>query len=190
MTDALSGLRPAERHRVVAAGFTEHVVAAVDWDVPTPVSGWRARDIVDHLVSWSREFLAAADRALGGDPPGPEDPEAAWVTHCADIQAMLDGPGSTALLTHPYVGTHQLAETIDQFYTADVFMHTWDLATSLHRDPGLDPGFAEELLAGMSGMEDVLRSSGQYGPPVAVAAGADPVTRLAGFIGRDPQWRN
>ena len=67
-------------------------------------------------------------------------------------------------------------------------MHTWDLAVSAGRDPRLDPQFAGALVDGMSAMEDVLRSSGQYGPAVAVPADADPVTRMAGFIGRIPHW--
>jgi hypothetical protein len=44
------------------------------------------------------------------------------------------------------------------------------------------------MLAGMADIEDMLRSSGQYGPPVPVAESADPVSRLMGFIGRDPGW--
>jgi hypothetical protein len=56
-------------------------------------------------------------------------------------------------------------------------------------DGDLDPEFATRLLDGMSQMEDVLRGSGQYGTVVSVAADADPVTRLAGFIGRDSDWR-
>jgi hypothetical protein len=103
---------------------------------------------------------------------------------------LLDGAGSTSSFTHPYAGTHRLAEAIDRFYTADVFMHTWDLAVSAGRDPGLDPQFAKDLVDGMLAMEDVLRSSGQFGPAVAVADDADPVTRMAGFIGRDPNWHN
>ncbi|ORI21797.1 hypothetical protein BJI47_00465 [Rhodococcus sp. 1168] len=59
-------------------------------------------------------------------------------------------------------------------------MHTWDLATAIGRAPNLDPAFATQLLDGMAGIED--------GPAVAVDADADPVTRLAGFIGRDPSW--
>ena len=190
MTETLSTLNPAERHRAVVARFTEHVAGVEDWGAPTPVSDWRTRDVVDHLIGWSREFLRAGDVELPVDPPRRDDPEASWNAHCADIQALLDGAGSTASFTHPYAGTHQLAEAIDRFYTADVFMHTWDLAVSAGRDPGLDPQFAKDLVDGMLAMEDVLRSSGQFGPAVAVADDADPVTRMAGFIGRDPNWHN
>jgi hypothetical protein len=38
----------------------------------------------------------------------------------------------------------------------------------------------------MEQMEQIIRSSGQYGPRVEVPADADTRTRLLGFIGRDP----
>ncbi|MDQ6849979.1 MAG: maleylpyruvate isomerase N-terminal domain-containing protein, partial [Actinomycetota bacterium] len=41
---------PAGRHRAVTAGFTARVRGASDWDAPAPVAGWRARDVVGHLV--------------------------------------------------------------------------------------------------------------------------------------------
>ncbi len=64
-------------------------------------------------------------------------------------------------------------------------MHTWDLARATGQDERLDPGLCAELLAGMEPMEDVIRSSGQYGPKVEVPDDADPQTKLLGFIGRD-----
>ncbi|MDQ3312282.1 MAG: TIGR03086 family protein, partial [Actinomycetota bacterium] len=72
-------------------------------------------------------------------------------------------------------------------YTADVFMHTWDLARATGQDETLDPDRCDEILAGMEPMDEVLRSSGQYGPKVDVPADADVQTRLLAFIGRDPR---
>lgn len=184
----LAELTPADRHRAVAAGFTEHVALVRDWDVATPVEGWVVRDIVAHLVNWFTAFLSAGGQKL---PPGPDvqtDPAAAWQAHVEGVQALLDEATDESEFSHPMVGTYRLADAIDQFYTSDVFMHTWDLATAIGRAPDLDPAFATQLLDGMAGIEELLRSSGQYGPAVAVAADVDPVTRLAGFIGRDPSW--
>jgi len=81
-----------------------------------------------------------------------------------------------------------LDRAIDQFYTADVFMHTWDLARATGQDDRLDPGFCAQLLARIEQIEEVIRSSGQYGARVEVPDDADPQTRLLGFIGRDPFW--
>ena len=68
----------------------------------------------------------------------------------------------------PSAGTHRLADAVDQFYTADVFMHSWDLARASGQDAGLDEDFAARLLEGMRPIEQLLRDSGQYGPAVPV----------------------
>ena len=185
---SLIELSPAERHREVAAGFAEHVAAVDDWDTPSPVPGWMARDVVAHLVDWFTDFLAAGGVELPAAVAVADDPDAAWRAHRDAVQSLLDGPTADSAFTHPMAGSHRLADAIDRFYTADVFMHTWDLATAAGREPELDPRFAAQLVDGMSAMEDMLRASGQYGPPVDVGADADPVTRLIGFIGRDPGW--
>ncbi|MGU3435027.1 maleylpyruvate isomerase family mycothiol-dependent enzyme [Actinomycetes bacterium M1A6_2h] len=183
---AVVDLAPAERHRLFADGFATQVAGVKDWSAPTPVDGWVARDVVDHLIGWSRAFLRAGGLELTADPS--TDPAAAWASHCADIQALLDGPDADTSFTHPYAGTHTLSDAIDRFYVTDVYMHTWDLATSRGVDAELDPGFAAQVVDGMAGIEEILRSSGQYGPAVPVPDDADPVTRLIGFIGRDPKW--
>jgi uncharacterized protein (TIGR03086 family) len=185
---ALNELTPADRHRAVAAGFTEHASAVHNWATPTPVNDWVARDIVAHLVNWFTEFLRAGGVALPAGPPIDDDPLGAWLVHTDGVQALLDSEAADDDLSHPMAGDHRLADAVDRFYTADVYMHTWDLATSNGQKSGLEPEFAAQLLAGMAGIEDLLRSSGQYGPPVEVDDDADPVTRLAGFIGRDPAW--
>jgi uncharacterized protein (TIGR03086 family) len=74
-------------------------------------------------------------------------------------------------------------------YTTDVFMHTWDLARGTGQDDRLDPDECAALAAGMESMEEIIRSSGQYGPRVPVPDDADAQTRMLGFIGRDPDWK-
>jgi uncharacterized protein (TIGR03086 family) len=182
--------RPAERHRQVAGLFTERVRGTQHWDAPAPVAGWVARDVVGHLTGWSAAFLSAgASIDLPRGPSVDEDPVTAWQIHCGALQALLDDPATAnRALTNPHIGTVQLDRAIDQFYTADVFMHTWDLARASGQDERLDPHFCAELLSGMESMEEVIRSSGQYGPKVEVPGDADPLTRLLGFIGRDPFW--
>ena len=182
--------RPAERHRQVGRLFTDRVRGTRLWNAPSPVAGWVARDIVRHLTQWLPAFLSAG--AAIELPPGPsvdDDPVAAWQIHCAAVQALLDDPATAdQVLANPHIGALAVDRAIDQFYTADVFMHTWDLARATGQDDRLDPGFCAQLLAGMEQMEEVIRSSGQYGVRVEVPGDADPQTRLLGFIGRDPSW--
>src|SRR6266566_5075880 len=110
----------------------------------------------------------------------------AWQVHCDGVQAVLDDPETPRReLANPHIGLLPLETAIDQFYTADVFMHTWDLSRATGQDDRLDPGFCAQLLGGMEQLEQVLRSSGQYGARIEVPDGADTQTRLLGFIGRD-----
>jgi uncharacterized protein (TIGR03086 family) len=182
--------RPADRHRQIAGGFTDRVLAAADWDAPAPVPGWTARDVVAHLTDWFPAFLAAgAGVELRRGPGVAVDPVATWQVHVDAVQELLDDPATVnRRFRNAHTGELPLDAAIDRFYTTDVFMHTWDLARATGQNDRLDPAHCAELLAGMLPMEDLIRSSGQYGPPVPVPADADPQTRLLGFIGRDPTW--
>ncbi len=182
---------PAERHRRFAATFTARVEGTQDWDAPAPVDGWTARDVVDHLTTWFPGFLASSsDVRLPDAPSATDDPVAAWRIQTDAIQALLDDPASARMVvSNPHIGEMPLPTAVDMIYSADVFMHTWDLARATGQDEELDPAFCARLLGGMEGMEDVLRGSGQYGPRVEVPADADVQTRMLGFIGRDPWWK-
>jgi len=186
----LSDDTPADRHRRIGAVFTERVEGTAGWDAPSPVADWAARDVVRHLVEWLPAFLAGgSDVRLPAGPPVDADPAAAWRAHVGAVQALLDDPAlADRTLVNPHVGKLPLDRAIDQFYTTDVFLHTWDLARATGQDDRLDPGFCRDLLAGMEPLDKLLRLSGQYGPRVDVPADADAQTRLIGFIGRDPFW--
>jgi uncharacterized protein (TIGR03086 family) len=184
---ALSDLTAAERHRRIAGDFTDLAWRVADWDAPAPVVGWTARDVVEHLVTWLPGFLSSGGVEL--DTATADDPVSAWTAHADAVQDLLDDPAQAAEFSHEHVGSMPVADAVDRFYTADVFMHTWDLARASGQDIGLEPDFCAALLAGMEPMEEAMRSSGQYGPKVEVPADADPQTQLIGFIGRDPFWR-
>lgn len=179
---------PADRHAAVARGFGRLVEQTPDWSAPSPVAGWTARDVVGHLVEWFPGFLAAGGVELPAGPTVADDPRAAWEHHADAVQGLLEQRPDEEF-THPHVGTQTLAEAVDRFYTADVYMHSWDLARAGGQDPGLDEDFAARMLEGMKPIEAMLRDSGQYGPAVAVPDDAPVVDRLMAFIGRDPGWR-
>jgi hypothetical protein len=84
---------PAERHRAVADGFTARVRGASVWDAPAPVTGWRARDVVGHLVGWFPGFLQGGTGLVLDRGPSPEeDPVTAWRVQADALQRLLDGP--------------------------------------------------------------------------------------------------
>ncbi|HSJ27175.1 MAG TPA: TIGR03086 family metal-binding protein [Acidimicrobiia bacterium] len=179
---------PADRHRRVAARFEELMAGTTNWDAPSPVPEWNARDVVRHLLEWFPPFLQdASDVTLAAETSVDDDPVAAWRTRSDEIQALLDAP-SPPRFEHPRIGAMPFGEAIDRFYTGDVFLHSWDLARATGQDDTLDPETCAAMLAGMEPMEEVMRSSGHYGPRFVVPADADVQTRLIAFIGRNPYW--
>ncbi len=186
----------AERHREVAGHFAALTTrvsdeGALGWDAPAPVEGWAARDVVRHLVGWFPGFLAGGSGiVLEEGPSVDDDPVEAWRVHAQSVQDVLDDPATAGrTFSNPYTGDHPLADAISQFYTTDVFLHSWDLATATGQEAALDPEVCAMLLEGMEPIEEMLRASGQYGPRVDVPPTADPQSRLIAFIGRDPSWR-
>lgn len=182
-------MTPAEHHRQVAGLFTEKVEGTTDWDAPAPVEGWVARDVVEHLLTWFPAFLES--RGLPGldTHAGARHSTAErWVAQADAVQALLDGPDGDLEFEDPMMGPQRLGELVDRIYTRDVFMHTWDLARATGQDDTLDPATCVDMLAGMEPIEELMRSSGQYGARVPVPSDADAQERLLGFIGRDPSW--
>ncbi len=184
-------LAPIDEYRLTAARFSEvvdGVADPADWDRRSPVPEWTARDVVGHLVDWFPAFLrAGTEIELPAGPSVQQDPAAAWHHLDAAVRGLLEDPATeSAVLVNPHIGEVPLPRAVSQFFTADVFMHTWDLARATGQDHGLDPERCEIYLEQMLPLDEVLRASGQYGPKVEVPADADAPTRLMAFIGRDP----
>lgn len=162
--------------------------STTNWEAPSPVPEWNAGDIVEHLLTWPIPvFSAWAGLQLSDDRS--DTLQQRWNQRCTELQATLDTPrlADKTVGEGPFAG-QPLRVAIDRAYTADVFMHTWDLARATGRDPELDSDRALELLHGLTTIEDVLRSSGQYGPAHPTDSD-EPVERLMAFLGRDPQWK-
>jgi uncharacterized protein (TIGR03086 family) len=180
----------ADRYRRVADAFTRRVrdVPPDAWQQPAPCEGWVTRDVVRHLVEWFPAFLAAAGGpVLAPGPSVDDDPAGAWIALDAQVQALLDDPVTAATtITHSRAGTHRLDDAIATFFLGDVLVHTWDVARAAGLDETLEPDVVHDMLVGMEPIDDMLRASGQYGPKVDVAAGADEQTRLIAFTGRRP----
>ena len=172
-------MTPAAQHAYGAS--------AEDWSRAAPVAGWTARDVVAHLVDWLPGFVSHAGVTLTPVAVA-DDPAAAWRQRAEEVQRVIEQQGD-AVYASPMLGEMPLASAIGQFYTNDVWMHSWDLARALGVEIDLGEERCAATLAGMAPMDDLLRSSGQFGPQVPVAADASPQDRLIGFIGRDPSWR-
>jgi uncharacterized protein (TIGR03086 family) len=183
---------PSDEFREVGGHFGALVagVPADRWDAPSPVPDWKARDVVRHLVEWFPEFLEhGAGVVLTPGPSVDEDPVGAWQHFHDQVLGLLEDPATAdKVLSNPHIGDVPLPQAVSQFFTGDVFQHTWDLARATGQDSTLDPERCAMMLAGAEPYEDAMRQSGQYGPRVEVPEDADVQTKFIAFLGRDPFW--
>ena len=180
----------SERYRRVAAGMSRRVTAVPDaaWSNPSPCSGWDARDVIRHMVEWMPDLLVAgAGIELQSGPSVDDDPVAAWQCLTDSIQTVLDDPQTAAArFSHPQAGDHSVPEAIAMFFLGDVLIHTWDVARATGGDEALDADEVHRMLSGIEPYDEILRTSGQYGPRVAVPDDADEQAKLIAFMGRQP----
>ncbi len=179
----------ARRYATVAGAFTDRVnaVPAEAWDNPSPCAGWVARDIVRHATEWIPGFFTnVAGLDLPTVPSVDTDPAAAWaVVHTAFRDTLADAALAQREFDGP-PGRMSVEQSIDMIVTGDLLIHTWDLARATGLDETLDATEAGRMLEGVEPHDEMLRSSGRYGPRVIVDDDADVTSKLVAFMGRDP----
>lgn len=180
---------PAARYLRVAGRFDDRVreVPGDRWDSPAPCEGWVARDVVAHLCTWVPSVLGRSGIEFSTGPSADVDPVGAWESLHASLGSALSDPAvaSSEFDAGP-PGTLTVERAVDMLVTPDVLVHTWDLARATGLDEQVDAELAAEYLAGMEPIDEMLRSSGHYGPRVEVGDDADVQTRLIAFTGRQP----
>ena len=179
----------AERFDRLARAFTDRAEAVPDgrWDSPAPCEGWVARDVVRHLVEWVPGFFQTfAGRTMAAGPSVDDDPAAAWASLRDQLAAWLSDPAVASVEIDTPPGRMTTEAAIDTFVTADVLVHTWDLARATGLDERLDADEVHRMYEGMLPMDEMLRQSGQFGPKVEVPDDADEQTKLLAFVGRHP----
>ncbi|WP_435200228.1 TIGR03086 family metal-binding protein [Janibacter sp. GS2] len=187
---SLSEMSVVERYRAAAATFTDRVHGTHDWDAPSPVREWRARDVVGHLTTWLPALVSSGSTVLFDPvPSAQDDPVAAWAETDAQVLSLLEDPASDQVVfSHEHIGELALPAMLDQFFTSDVIFHTWDLARATGQDDTLDEDFLAGALEGMSAQAEMIRASGQFGEQQPVPEDASVQERFFAFLGRDPRW--
>lgn len=179
----------SKRFQRVTAAFTERAraVPADSWEHPAPCEGWVARDVVKHLVDWIPGLLYGGPGIpIPTFPSVDEDPVGAWEAFVAVIMASLHDPDIATREFDTPPGLTSFERALDQFGTPDVLLHTWDLARATGLDETLLADEVHQLYVGMQPYDELLRTSGHYGPKVAVSDDADEQTKLLAFSGRRP----
>ncbi|GAA2095167.1 TIGR03086 family metal-binding protein [Microlunatus panaciterrae] len=155
------------------------VLAAVRADQlaqPTPCDDWDVAQLIGHLVSAPARFL---ERARGADTDWSAAPQPAASNWVADFRSNADE------LIHHW---RQPGDAVDarqvDWQTAEIAVHTWDLARATGQSPPLQPEVAERGLAFMSAMMTPENRGKAFAPAVRVPDDAPIYDRLAAFAGR------
>jgi uncharacterized protein (TIGR03086 family) len=144
-------------------------------DLPTPCSDWTVAELAAHLVAAPGRFL----QMLKGEQPD-------WSATPAPV---LDRAAETFRnaaddLVHAW---HQQPEDAvgAGWQTAELAVHTWDLATAIGRPTAtLDPEVAEHGAAFMRANLTAENRGPVFGPEQDAPEDADSYARLAAFAGR------
>ncbi|MEL6984257.1 MAG: TIGR03086 family metal-binding protein [Actinomycetota bacterium] len=163
-----------------AADKWDEVIAQVgddDWAKPTPCDGWTVQELVDHAMHW---------QGRGGDVFGAGvDAGADWGALRPALGAALADPANLEGNAESLGGTPKQA--VAGLITADLLVHSWDLARSIGADTTLPDAAVQSTLMGLARLpEEMLRSDRMFGPAVEVADDASAQDKLIAFVGRTP----
>ncbi|MEE1942702.1 TIGR03086 family metal-binding protein [Streptomyces sp. TRM 70361] len=178
---------------VALAGTVLAAVRPEQLGDPTPCPDYTVRQLADHLIAVLRR-VAATGR--GGDPrdlPGLAEGvtdarrAAVWADAAREAVAAWSDP---AVLDRPLRAPHAVlpGAAVALVYTAELTVHTWDLAAATGQRPAWDPEVLGTLLAARDRVMPAGRRGGPvpFGPVVDVPADAPAADRLAAWYGRRP----
>jgi uncharacterized protein (TIGR03086 family) len=190
---AYSAVELLELFQRAQASFTDRVdaVKPEQWDDES-LPGWTVADLVAHLVNeqlWAPPLLAGEpyDLIEGRFPDGTDDllgidPVTGWESAADGALSAFAEDDALRRTVHLSRGPTPASVYVEEM-TADLTVHSWDLATATGGDTVLDGElvtaalvFAERLPAdGIPGVFD---------PPLDVPPSAPPQVRLLARFGR------
>jgi uncharacterized protein (TIGR03086 family) len=165
------------------------------WDAATPCTEWDVRTLAGHLITGRhvyRGFLEGVPVAglrqmlqQQGEAAG-DDPVAACQSAVRSIRAAFAQPGALERTVHHTIGDMPGRQLLVQL-VADCVVHSWDLATAIGVDPGLDTELVE-LAYGFYAPrmhQDAMYAYGWFKPPAKpLPEGATSLQRLIRLVGR------
>lgn len=177
-----------DRYEGLAKQFGERVEAAPDdaWDRPAPCEGWKARDVVAHVVGSMRSITAAVQGTESKPVGEDEDLKEAFRSSFAAIQEAVRQPGAMEKQVPGPMGPMPVEMMIGRFLATDALVHTWDLARAVGGDEHLDQDAVAQAYKGLQPLDAMIRQPGVFGPKVEPPEGADLQTQFLCFLGRRP----
>jgi uncharacterized protein (TIGR03086 family) len=172
-----------DRYERAADGFTARLDAVGDdqWASPTPCTDWDVRRLVDHVIDVQRAIPEGLGMAVTDVP----NPKATWKAVRDGAMTVLRQPGVLEQ-TMPGRSGEMPVEISLGIRVGDLLVHTWDLARATGGDEQLDADTAALVLERIKPNDELLRSSGTFGPKLDPPPGADAAVELLCFTGRRP----
>jgi uncharacterized protein (TIGR03086 family) len=172
-----------DRYERAADGFTARLDAVGDdqWASPTPCTDWDVRQLVNHVIDVQRAIPEGLGMAVTDVP----DPKATWKAVRDGAMTVLRQPGVLEQ-TMPGRNGEMPVEMSLGIRVGDLLVHTWDLARATGGDERLDADTAAIVLERIKPNDELLRSSGTFGPKLDPPPGADAAVELLCFTGRRP----
>jgi uncharacterized protein (TIGR03086 family) len=172
-----------DRYGEAAARFTARLDAVGDdqWSNPTPCTDWDVRQLVDHVIDIQRQI----PEGLGTSVNDGADAQERWTGVREAALAAIRQPGVLDR-TMPGRSGEVPVEMALIPRLSDLIVHTWDLARATGGDERLDPDTAAIVLERLKPNDEILRSTGTFGPKVDAPPGADAGVELLCFTGRRP----
>lgn len=143
---------------------------------PTPCGDWDLATLVDHLLDAPRRFLALMrGERVDWSAPSP---------HVAEEWGPAFRVAADDLI-HAWHQDSDASQVPADWQTAELAVHTWDVATAIGWPTGrLDPEAAERGLAFLRANLTEGNRGPAFGPPVPAPAGSGPYDELAAYAGR------
>lgn len=171
-------------------GATLDAVDPDAWQAPSPCDGWRAADVVAHVIETQSDFLSGhgLGTGLGDLAPVADDPAAAWRAHAASVAALLAQPDVADLAIDGFFGPTTIAATLHRFYGFDLVVHRWDVARATGGDSRFSDPECDLVEQAIDGFGDHMYADGICTAAVAVDDAASRQDHILGRTGRDPAW--
>ena len=168
-----------------AARLGEVVRSGGDWSGSSPCAGWSAADVLDHVITTERDFLALHGAATGPTPAGA--PTERWEAHLRLLRSVLTEELVTRCF-EGWFGPTTVGATLQEFYGWDLLVHRWDLGRALGQEVRLSEEELDRIERYVPRPGDpkheVFYSDGICASPVEAPPAATRQQRVLATLGR------
>ena len=170
-------------------------VGPEQWNNPTPCTEWNVKTLVGHVIVSMQGCCALLEGASAAEYSAMyeqqseavgTDPVTTLKSGVRSVRAAFAEPGALERATHHPIGDIPGSRLLGM-RVAESVVHSWDLATAIGVDPGLDEQLVELVYGYFAprAQSGALYSTGWVAAPARpLPEGATPLERLIHLVGR------